>query len=160
VVRPQFLDVHSSTAVRLDKTTTIAGFLRRPIDPQNRSGISHLIQGDTSSRVSKLKRIAVAGHLPCHLLISTLEISSRSAHREGHFSIVVGKGERCGCRRRDDVQNLWVVGDLNPKHLTAGRAAGLEQLHRIDLCGVLKIRAMGEKNHTYRYRKGPRIDTN
>jgi len=130
-------------------------FLRRRIDPHNPGDVHLLIQRNTSGRVGKLEHIVQVCHIPSHFPIRVVEIGSRSAHGEHEFGAVVGERERRGCWRRDDVQDIWHVGDLDPKRLSSRRVSGLEKLYRGDLCGIRSIyaprktAASQKKEHTF-----------
>jgi hypothetical protein len=59
---------------------------------------------------------------------------------EGEFGAVVGEREGCGCWRGDDAEDLWCVGNLEPKTLTVKRATRLgQELHGMDLCNVCPL---------------------
>lgn len=140
--------------IYLDNANTVCDFRRRPIDPHNARNVNLLVQSDTSSGVDKVVNGLDIGRLPSHLLKSVLEIDSGSTHRKGELGIVVRGRVGCGFRRRDNTENLWCVGGLDPKHLTVRRVVGLDQeLHRIDLCGTpcsIYARRKGNKQENRR----------
>ena len=100
----------------------------------------------TSGRIEKIVH-EVIRRRPDHLLTCPLKIDSGSAHREGWFGAGVSEREGWGCRRRDDVESLWRIDDLDPEYLIElGSPTRLDQeLHRIDVCrkGSILICAPG-----------------
>ena len=54
----------------------------------NTNRAHHLIQGDVSSEVNKIRYTEHVGCLPDRLLVSALEVDSGSAHREGELGVI------------------------------------------------------------------------
>jgi len=111
--------------VQLNNPKSAGKFRRCPINYHDTTDVHLVVHSDTSSGVDNVEYFPGAGCLPLHLLIGVLEIGSGSAQREGQFGRVVGEGERCGFRHRDDAESVRRIGDLDPKHLSLERIVGL-----------------------------------
>ena len=152
--------------IHLNNPDATAYFVRRTIVPHDPSHIHQLVRGDTSGKVDKVEQVADAARLPDHLLVGLLEIDPRSAHRDGEF----GAGERgrggCGFWRRNNVEDVWNVGDLEPENLIFGFGVVRQdqELHRIDLCRTGSVYASRNvvteaKKWTNLCRKDPKLGT-
>ena len=118
--------VHPSPVIHLDDSRTTRDFRRRAIEPHNPSDVYLLVQRDTSGKVDKCEHGVQTGRLPDHLLVSVLEVDSRSAHGESEFGAGIGQREGYGFWRRVDAENFWCVGDLEPEDLAVRGVVGLE----------------------------------
>ena len=104
-----------SPVVHLNNADTTCDLQRRPINPHN-SGDTHLsIQCDASSEVDKGEQVTDIIRLPLRLLITVLEVGSRSAHGDGDLGVIVGEGEGHGFWGGDNAEDIWRVGDLEPE---------------------------------------------
>ena len=113
--------------IHLDNSRTTRDFRGRAIEPHNPSDVYLLIQCDTTGEVDKCEHGVQTGRLPDHLLVSVLEVDSGSAHGESEFGAGIGQREGYGFRRRDNAENFWCVGDLEPEDFTVGGVVWLEQ---------------------------------
>ena len=79
-----------SPVIHLDNSRTASDFVRRTIEPHNTRDIHLLIQRDTSGEVDKHEPGVQTDRLPDHLLVSVLEVDSRSAHGESELGAGIG----------------------------------------------------------------------
>ena len=114
--------------VHLNNTDTTSDLQRGPINPHDSGDIHLLIQRDASSKVNKGEEVTDIVRLPLQLLVTVLEVGSRSAHGDGDLGVIVGEGKGHGFRRGDDAEDIWRVGDLEPEDLSFGGAILLEQI--------------------------------
>ena len=117
---------HPSPVIHLDNSRTTRDFLRRTTEPYyNPSDIYLLIQRHTSCEVDKCEHCVQTGHLPDHLQVSVPEVDSRSAPGESELGTGIGQRGGYGFWRRNDSENLWCVGDLEPEDFIVRGAVGL-----------------------------------
>ena len=117
----------ASPVIHLDNSRTTRDFRRHAIEPYDPSDVYLLIQRHTTGEVDKCEHGVQTGRLPGHLLVSVLEVDSRSAHGESEFGAGIGQREGYGFWRRVDAENLWCVSDLEPEDFTVGGVVWLEQ---------------------------------
>ena len=152
--------------IHLNNPNTAADLVRRTIVPHYPGHIHQLVRGDTSGKVDKVEQVADAARLPDHLLVGLLEIDPRSAHRDGEFGAGEGGMGGRGFWCRNDVEDVWNVGDLEPENLIFGLGVvGQDQeLHRIDLCRTGSVYASQNvvteaKKWTNLCQKDPKLGT-
>src|SRR5258705_7241315 len=80
---------HASTMVHLNKTKAAGNVHHFPIGPQMTGDVHPLVQRMAIGKVDKVEKVNNVVRLPDHL-VTTLEVGSRSTHRQGEFGAVKG----------------------------------------------------------------------
>ena len=136
-------DVNLCAVVDFDKTDT-KDIHCRPVGPYTAGNVHPLVQRVASGEVDKVDEGVHVVHLPDHLLVTGLVLSSRSAHRKGDFGAGIGEREANGFWGGNDAEGFWFIGGLEPEKLTQANVVGLSQvLHRVDLWRKRSIYARG-----------------